>query len=138
MLDTYVRFQSQPVVVNQQQAPTHESVDLLMKMEKAARDKIIDSGEVKNNTLEAKWYVENDFPHGYNLLVVLKINGIEYREEEKVKGFSREKRFEDIAAGVKSLVRKIVEKALLINAYTDSELNSFGPTINKLQELRNH
>jgi len=70
------------VRVTEQKAPTDESIKLLNEFQEKARENLIDSFHIKNNTLEAVGlFFQNVFPKdGFNIMIKFKLNGTEYRD----------------------------------------------------------
>jgi len=67
------------VTITEKRAPTDESVKLLAEMERAAENKVIGHGEIKNNTLAAEWFISEDLLNWrYNVAVRVKLNGGEH------------------------------------------------------------
>lgn len=67
------------VTITEKRAPTDESVKLLAEMERAAENKVIGHGEIKNNTLSAEWFVSEDLLNWrHNVAVRVKLNGREH------------------------------------------------------------
>jgi hypothetical protein len=72
------------ITVNHHHAPTDKSVELLNEFQKKAIDNLISKFEIKGNTLEACLIVlGHDYDGGRTLLTRFKLNGKEYKFEEK-------------------------------------------------------
>lgn len=129
--DYHYHHASSDVRINviEKRAATDESVRLLKEMEGEALSKLVLSGHLANNKLEAQWHVFRDcLSHFYKVIIVYKLNGQEYTVSTEVSHhMSEDQRFEHI--------RNILAQHLVTNILTECVENA-PKGIESLQVLR--
>lgn len=71
--------------IHHHRAPTDESVKILKECEDSMRKKVVDSFKVEGNSLNVKWIVFDNYPHGnIDVTCAFKINGTEYKIEKQM------------------------------------------------------
>lgn len=88
----------QTVTVNHQHAPTDESVKLLREMERAARDKVVQSIRLENSPIDCVIHTQENLMNSQSdFLIFIRING---KQLEVRKLFDFDADFEKIAEGL--------------------------------------
>jgi len=118
---TRTEYVDRNITVNEHRAPTDQSVKLLSEMEKAAEDKLICRGEIRNNILSAQWSVFQDIASGmmdYKVAVRIKLN-----EKEHIIKFPIQYKYgrneHEIVIAVRDKLSSLIAEQILIDAFND-------------------